>query len=456
MRRYLIFLLCVILSISLLTVHAEEAEVWSNPFSDVSEEMWFYNAVASLNNMGIIESSDKFNPQKNETRGGVVNYLYSMYIAEGNKFSSKEKCTFSDVDETDKYYDAICWAYENGIATGTSKNLFEPDKKITREQVATFVIRYAENFGIKLRRSSEPTQFKDSLDIKGYARSAVVACKMASVLKGYENGYFYPNRTIKKAEIASLIYNFIKATKLDVPKGESVSTASGEYDSLYDSYISAFEAHVKKSSAVDVSYFNNCALVGDSVTLSLKNYCAATGELGDAVFLCAGSMSARNALMPLGSKDAIHPSYKGVKMTVEDAVLKSGVDKVYIMLGMNGISFGIENEINNIITLVGRIKEKSPDVKILIQSVTPMAKGSNISGAKLNNTKIAQYNERLKQVCEENKWYYIHIAEAVTGADGYLRKEYCSDASGMGIHFTKTGDQVWIEYLKTHVPEELK
>lgn len=450
------FLLCVVLSISLLTVHAEEAEIWSNPFSDVSEEMWFYNAVASLNNMGIIESSDKFHPNENESRGGVVNYLYSMYIAEGNKFSPKGKCEFKDISETHKYYDAICWAYENGIASGTSKTLFEPDKGITREQVAAFVIRYAENFGIKLRRENEPTQFKDSLDIKDYARSAVVACKMASVLNGYENGYFYPNRTIKKAEIASLIYKFVKATKLEVPDGEAVSTASGEYDSLYDSYISAFESHVKASSAVDISYFNSCALVGDSVTLSLKNYCAATGELGDATFLCAGSMSGRNALMPFGSKDAIHPSYKGVKMTVEDAVLKSGVDKVYIMLGMNGISFGIENEINNIITLVNRIKEKSPDVKILIQSVTPMARGSNISGAKLNNKKISEYNARLKQVCEENKWYYIHIAEAVTGADGYLIKEYCSDTSGMGIHFTKTGDRVWIDYLRTHVPEELK
>ena len=455
MRKRLILPLCIVLMICLLPICAHTETPWENPFSDVSEEMWFYEAVSALNKADIIEDAEEFLPETYETRAGVVNYLYMMYISQNGSYTPQKECPFADISSEDKHYNAICWAYENGIAAGIYPDLFGADKNITREQVATFIIRYAHKFDTGLKKVNEPDQFKDSLDINTYARSAVAVCKMADMINGYENGYFYPYRPIKRNEAASIVYKFKKAA--DSKKTDSaINTSPNAYDSLYDSYISYFVPRVAQSPAVDISYFDNCALVGDSVTLSLKNYCAATGALGNATFLCAGSMSARNALQPLNTTNAIHPSYKGVKMTVEDAVLASGVDKVYIMLGMNGISFGIEEEIGNIVTLANRILEKSPHVKIFMQSVTPIASSSNIKGSKLNNTKIAQYNARLEQVCKDNKWYFINVAEVVTGPDGYLIREYCSDFGGMGIHFTKTGDMVWIDYLRTHVPEELR
>lgn len=52
----------------------------------------------------------------------------------------------------------------------------------------------------------EPNQFKDSLYIHDYARSGVTACQMAGVVKGYDNGFFYPENTMTRAECAAVIY----------------------------------------------------------------------------------------------------------------------------------------------------------------------------------------------------------------------------------------------------------
>jgi len=456
MKKRFILPLCVILILCLVPVFALAEKPWKNPFADVSEEMWFYEAVSELGKAGIVDKAENFFPESFETRGGTVYSLYKLFLSSGGDFSSSKELPFTDVAPENKYYDAICWAYESGVTKGTSRDLFGVDKNVTREEAATFIIRYADIFDVKLKKVEEPDQFKDSLDIKPFARSAVVACKMADIVSGYKNGYFYPSRPIKRSEVAAIVYKCKKAADGEDAAASYVDTSANAFDSLYDSYISYFVPRVQAGPAVDASFFDNCAIVGDSVTLSLKNYCAATGALGKATFLCAGSMSARNALWPINAPNAVHPSYKGKKMLLEDAIAASGVDKVYIMLGMNGITFGVEEEIGNITTLTKRILRKSPNVKIFIQSVTPMASSSNIKGSKLNNTKIAQYNARLEQICNENKWYYLHVAEVVTGADGNLIREYCSDFGGMGIHFTKTGDVAWINYLKTHVPEELR
>ncbi len=456
MKKRWILPLCALVLLCLFPVFALTERPWQNPFADVSEDMWYYEAVSGLGADGIIEDAERFYPESFETRGGIVNYLYKLFLSSDGDFSSDKELVFTDVTPTNKYYDAVRWAYESGVTNGMSPTLFGVDRNVSREEAATFLIRYADLFGAGLKKVAEPDQFKDSLDVRPFARSSVVVCKMAGVINGYGNGYFYPTRPIKKSEMASIVYKFKNTADTKGDSDSFIDTSANAFDSLYDSYISYFTPRVEKGPAVDLSYFKNCAFIGDSVTLSLKNYCAATGELGDATFICAGSLAARNALWALNAPNAVHPSYKGKKMLLEDAVAASGADKVYIMLGMNGIAFGVDAEIKNMVTLINKILSKSPNVKILIQSVTPMASSSNIKGKNLNNTTISQYNARLEQICNENKWYYLNVAEDVTGSDGNLIMEYCSDFGGMGIHFSKTGDKVWINYLRTHVPEELR
>ena len=81
-----------------------------------------------------------------------------------------------------------------------------------------------------------------------------------------------------------------------------------------------------------------------------------------------------------------------------------------------------------------------------------MTKDSPITRSTLNNQVIGNYNQKLYDMAKENGWYYVNVAEAMSDEEGYLKPEYCSDPATMGIHFNYTADKVWIDYLRTHIP----
>lgn len=212
---------------------------------------------------------------------------------------------------------------------------------------------------------------------------------------------------------------------------------------------SAVKGLVPESAAADPSWFDDAAFIGDSVSLKLRTHCL-TGVLGKAQFFAVGSYSTVNALRPV-SDGGPHPTYRGTVMTSEECIQKSGVQKVFIMLGMNDLSYGIDATLPRYQTLVERILEKSPDVKIFIQSMTPMTATSNIVNEKRNNANIKLYNQRLQKMCEDNGWYFVDVASVMYDDKGAnLRSEFCSDPVDMGVHFTKAGCERWVDYLLTH------
>lgn len=213
-----------------------------------------------------------------------------------------------------------------------------------------------------------------------------------------------------------------------------------------------------ESERVNDSYFDDAVFIGDSVSLKLNLYTANQRKsnanfLGKAQFLTAGSMGSGNALEPV-SDESIHPSYNGQKMSLADAVAKSGAKKVYIMLGMNDLAiYGVDGAAENMQKLIATILEKTPDAKIFIESATPLVKAKNISSHKLNNTNMAAYNQKLIDLCAKEGYYYVDIASVVTDSEGNLIQSYCSDPDNMGIHFTDEGCKVWVDYLYTHAAQ---
>lgn len=210
---------------------------------------------------------------------------------------------------------------------------------------------------------------------------------------------------------------------------------------------------VAESPAVDASYFDDAAFVGDSVSLKLSYYAMSTGKLSKAQFFTAGSLGSANALWDI-SDESVHPSYQGTKMLVEDCIQLSGAKKVYIMLGMNDLAlYGIDDTIVNFTELVNRIKAKSPDVQIVVQSMTPMTDTSTIFSDDLNNDVIREYNSRLSQLAMAEGWSFVDVASVMYDAQGVnLNRDYCSDPDGLGVHFTEAGCDAWIDYLYTHTP----
>ncbi len=210
---------------------------------------------------------------------------------------------------------------------------------------------------------------------------------------------------------------------------------------------------VSESAKVKSDYFDNVAFVGDSVSLKLSYYAASTGCLGKAQFFTAGSLGANNALWEI-SDESVHPSYRGEKTLIEDCIALSGVKQVYIMLGMNDIGlYGVEDTIKSYETLISRILKESPDVKIVIQSMTPMTSTSTILGSSLNNENIKLYNQKLSDLCAAKGWAFVDVASVMYDAQGVnLNPDYCSDPVGLGVHFTEAGCDAWVEYLSTHTP----
>ena len=448
----MLLVLAMLLSIGALAAPAEE--VRPDPYKDVDDTLWSYAYIVDLYEDGILPEGEMLYPTQNETRANFVSYLYAMHLALGGRKENGTQVPFTDISENAPYRTAVLWAKNNGIVNGVSTTEFAPDSYITREHICTILIRYARFAGVKLAQTAQPEQFRDSLSVSGYARSPVAACQMAGIVNGYTNGFFRPANQITRQECAAVIWRMKDAAEHVTSSSNLVCTEENAYDDLYESFLPQYQPPVAAGEEVDLSYFDKVAFVGDSVSLMLQYYCAATKALGNATFLCAGSLSATNALMNV-SEQSVHPSYQGQKMLVEDGVAASGVKIVYIMLGINNISYGVENASNDMLRLIDNILAKSPDVQIVIQSVTPMSESSNIVTNKLNNAQISAYNLRMRELCVEHGWYYLNVAEVFTDAQGNLISEYCSDNGSMGIHFTNKAASVWVDYLKTHVPAAL-
>lgn len=444
---------------SLLRDPKGSSKDWENPYIDVTQDLWSYQYITELNKAGVIPSSEKFQREQEETRGDLVLYLYNM---DTGVFEDREKQepveqapNFSDVDKDSPYYEAVCWAYENGLVGGTTDTTFSPDSAVTRQQVCTILARFAQLEKISLIQVVEPDQFKDSLYIQDYARSGVTACQMAGIVKGYENGFFYPENTMTREECAAVVYRVMVASEMQIPEGASlVDLTPGAYDSLYDNYQDiTFTALVPESEEGPVSFFDQAVFIGDSISMTLEAYCNASGALGGAQFLCAGSMSPTNMLS--GKILPEYPKGSGQKPAIEESVAATGAKVVYVMLGMDNIAYGIEKATGDYLTILNNIQTANPGVQIVVQSVTPMSDASTSYSEKLNNEQINAFNETMKEYCQTNRWYYVDVAEAFRDEEGFLKKEYCSDYSTMGMHFTYDGAKVWVQYLKTHIPQDL-
>ena len=446
-------------------------EAWENPYTDVTEDFWSYSYIMELGRRGIIPAEETFDPAKPENRG---DFVLSLYNIENEVFPDRQKerkkaktepvnaePSFTDVEEDTDLYDAVCWAYQWGLSNGTSETTFSPAEEVTREQACAIMARFAALEEMKLPKKAEAEQFTDSLRIDSYARSSVTACQMAGLVNGYEDGFFYPLNTIERQECAALLCRIIEAaeekeTEADSESGLSlVDLTPGAYDRLYDNYAEApFEPLVPAGAEVSTDYFAKTAFIGDSVSVMLMTYAGATGALGDATFLCAGSMSPPN--MMTGQILPEYPVGSGETPPIQDSVADCGAEVVYVMLGINNLAYtGPQGGADSLAKLMDMILEKSPDLTVIVESMTPMADSSTSYSDRLNNNVINQYNENLKALCAQRKWYYLNVSEAVRDENGFLRTEYCGDYGGMGMHFNFSGAEAWTNYLKTHVPEAL-
>ena len=114
----------------------------SCPFIDVHSEDYFYDSVLwAINHAPQVTSGTSattFSPYDTVTRGQAVTFLWRVM---GEPAPSASECPFTDVDKSDYYYNAVLWASENGITSGTSATTFSPEDSVTKGQMVTFLYR---------------------------------------------------------------------------------------------------------------------------------------------------------------------------------------------------------------------------------------------------------------------------------------------------------------------------
>lgn len=177
-------------------------------FSDVPESEWYYEAVNYCKEKGIFNGTgeDTFSPLRTISRAEFVTALANY---NGADVSGEEFNGFTDVDVSSWYYHSMAWAKNNGIVSGTSETQFSPNAKISREQLCTMICRYLSYMGIN-KEADMSELFADDAKISSWARDSVYIARLLGIVKGVGNNRFNPQGTSTRAEAAQLMMNFDK------------------------------------------------------------------------------------------------------------------------------------------------------------------------------------------------------------------------------------------------------
>ena len=190
----------------------EEAEEGNNPFTDVSEDDWFYDDVMFVYENGLMEgiSSTQFGPYETQTRGRMAEILWSM---DGSP-ASKAKNSFADVEDGARYADAIAWIAENDILSGYNKDSFGPGDPITWEQLAVMFYRYAQYKGYDISIKGSQDELKDMDSTMDDAGKAVLWAVSNGLIREEADVLSALQDPVSRAEIAAMLHRFIDKYKL--------------------------------------------------------------------------------------------------------------------------------------------------------------------------------------------------------------------------------------------------
>lgn len=193
------------------------------------------------------------------------------------------------------------------------------------------------------------------------------------------------------------------------------------------------------------AYQDKIIFVGDSTTHHLKNREVLTG--GKNTKQVWTPTSGTLTLAYVMTAKILYPD-TGTEMTIIDAAGLKKPEIMVITLGMNGISFMDENSFKSVYTdLVLGILEKSPNTKIILQSIFPRERNVNESYASITQDMINQGNIWVKDVAQACGVYYLDTEEVLKDDSGYLRTDY---GAGDGIHISRDGYLAILQYIRTH------
>lgn len=183
-----------------------------------------------------------------------------------------------------------------------------------------------------------------------------------------------------------------------------------------------------KEDLKDPAFFNDCVLLGDSITQGLQLF---------------DVMDPTNIIATKGMNVS-----EGAKHIKE--IKAKGKKRVIVLLGINDLADynkSVEYVAGKYGDFAKQLSEAMPDANIYVQSVLPVAKSYNNSKTKITNEKINQYNTLLKSEVEGGNVHYLDVNPSMRDSEGYLPAEVTSD----GLHMKKDYYGYWMNVIMEHI-----
>ncbi len=177
-------------------------------FRDVAPADWFAESVAHVTSRELFQGTggDNFSPEVPMTRGMLVTVLFRYAgTPEGGEVE------FPDVEDNAYYTDAVRWAAQEKVITGTGDGLFAPDQVLSREQLAVMLYRY---IGSPSTGEAGFENFSDGDMVSVWARDALAWAVETGILRGKDGGRLAPQDQASRAEVSAMLHRFTRVDLL--------------------------------------------------------------------------------------------------------------------------------------------------------------------------------------------------------------------------------------------------
>lgn len=238
----------------------------------------------------------------------------------------------------------------------------------------------------------------------------------------------------------------VEADAIVIPEEDNIVYEADAPKPLYTQMelLEKYEGTVlSKTEDAGETYIDDIIFIGDSTTHGMAFYAVLKG--GKETTQVWTPKSGTLAMWNLLTETIVFPD-DGSQMLIGDAISLKQPKIVVLTLGVNGVSSLKEKEFKKYYSdLIDLIKEKSPDTKIILQSIYPVCDYYEIKSISME--KINSANVWIVELAKGKEVYYLNTISALIGENGYLKNEYCN---GDGIHISKAGFSVILDYIKTH------
>jgi hypothetical protein len=176
------------------------------PFTDLASTDWYYDNVRFVYEQGLFQGVDAvtFAPTVPMSRSMLATVLYRLSGTQ----TTAPSAGFYDVGDT-WYTNAVNWAAQTGVVTGSGDGGFAPEVNVTREQMAAMLYRYAGNYlGLDTPAAGDLSGYPDGSKVSSWARDAMSWAVGAGIITGTGAGDLAPSGTASRAEVAAMLQRF--------------------------------------------------------------------------------------------------------------------------------------------------------------------------------------------------------------------------------------------------------